>query len=106
VVETFPSREQAELRRIELDQFAVVMTPDSKGNWDRKVATYLRASRSRCRLLGLPFDPRRGPPEGTPLPRSPDVEAELIETTLLLVQWRKEILGLGSDTEPGPSRMR
>ena len=98
VVETFRSREQATLRRSELDQFAFMMVPASK-NWDRRVSSYLRASRERCRLLGLYFDPRRGPPASANLPMSPDVEAEFIETNILLVGWRKELLEIAGRTE-------
>ena len=98
VAADIPKSEQAALRRTEFDQFAMMMAPASK-NWYRRVATYLRASRERCRQLGLYFDPRRGPPASAPLPMSPDVEAELIGSTILLVGWRKELLEVAADTD-------
>jgi hypothetical protein len=92
VTEAFRSREQSGLRQMELDDFARIMSGDTSRNWGRRVATYLRASRSRCQLLGLFYDPRRGPMAGSALPTSPDVEAELAATTAILVDWRKRVL--------------
>jgi hypothetical protein len=59
VTEIFRSREQAGLRQMELAEFALAMSGDPGRGWERRVATYLRASRSRCRLLGLFHDSRR-----------------------------------------------
>jgi hypothetical protein len=92
VVEVFRSREQDRLRRIELDAFAKAICSDTSRGWDRQVATFVRASRGRCKLLGLFHDPRRGPLAGSNLPTSPDVEAEIAETILFLVEWRRGLL--------------
>jgi hypothetical protein len=92
VTDLFRSREQAGLRHMELAEFTLAMSGDPRRGWERRVATYLRASRSRCRLLGLFHDPRRGPMSGSRLPISPDVEAELAETVLTIVRWRGFLL--------------
>jgi hypothetical protein len=92
VTETYRRREQAGLRRIELDQFALVMSGEWSRSWERQVAMYLRASRGRCKLLGLFHDPRRRRTTASTLPMSPDVEAEVAETTAILVNWRRHSL--------------
>jgi hypothetical protein len=84
--------QQDGLRRIELDAFARAMCSDTSRGWDRQVAIFIRANRSRCKLLGLFHDPRRGPLGGSNLPTSPDVEAEMAETILVLVEWRRQLL--------------
>jgi hypothetical protein len=99
VTEAFRSREQAGLRRIELDQFALVMSGEWSRSWQRQVATYLRASRGRCKLLGLFHDPRRQRTTGTTLPMSPDVEAEVAETTAILLSWRRHILRSSTEAD-------